>query len=81
MRYGPMVVNQVSMWADKLPGMADWYFSKPINEQQAQDLNNLSQAGNSASSGDPNGFDPNKFRYGDRFVRNSNIDTSSHWGR
>ena len=59
MRYGPLVVNQVSMWADKVPAAADWLFSKPANEQQAQDLTNLSQASDSASGGNPNGFDPN----------------------
>ncbi len=51
-QYGPQAVQ----WGDKVYAYSNWLLSGSGNSQGAT---NTSQAGNSASSGDPGGFDPN----------------------
>ncbi|MBP7963694.1 MAG: RHS repeat-associated core domain-containing protein [Caldilineaceae bacterium] len=52
--YGPTLVQQAALWADKVPALADLLFNNPNSSQQAQQAS--SNAGN---TGDPGGLDPN----------------------
>jgi RHS repeat-associated protein len=60
MRYGPMVVQLASQWADKVPALDDWLFSTSNSAQNAAQLSNFGQFDPSNFNFDPNQFDPDK---------------------
>ena len=57
--YGPTLVQQAALWADKVPAVVDMLFNNPNSSQQAQQAS--SNAGNTAG---PGGLDPNKLPHG-----------------